>query len=51
MTNKESDKIGTYIVEIAPSSLDFRKLTLGYPNQFYIKKNSTLVFEYFDVKG
>lgn len=37
-------KTGTYVFSIMSSKLDYRKLLLGYPTDFYIRKNSTLVF-------
>lgn len=37
-----------FIANIASSSTDFRQLTLGIPEQFYIPIHSLIVFEFSD---
>lgn len=49
VSNTDKTKTGTFVADIVLSNLDFRKLTLGYPSQFFIKKNSSLVFEYSNI--
>lgn len=37
-----------FIATVATSTTDYRELTLGIPEQFYIPKHSTSIFEFAD---